>query len=336
MKVEQREYGYTGVSGDIIPLPLPESFTEPADREPICPFEPTPPDPYYHEVAAHQRLVDDSFYGLIHEHAPAYIPQEVRDMVELDYLAGSAQRHIKNAQAYREWSAQNMPLTPELEAINHEISLGTVQPTNNLYFIKQTNINSGELTRVFHPYGYRMQHVSSARVATRQGIEANDGVVYPPVLATYRKINIQPNMNFSNGCISGFLVTYKRDVGHVTRDDGRRIQVIERQSAAIRIDRLSGMDSDMRSALHSVGGIGKVKGWENALVHGTGFDKFLTDKIQHDTLDSFLIPLSTMSYAAVESEEQYETRQNEQRAYGRPAVKRALSNQDDMVFIGHS
>lgn len=322
---------------EIEPRPLPEGFREPDDRQPVRPYEPTPAalnmnlNPYWDEVLPHQRLVDEALGSLFAEYAPDDIPSSVKHMVHLDYMAGNVQRTVKNMHSYAAWKDSEDAMRPEVKAVERKLLLGTIEPDENLRLMQGSTLMSSELAKVTHPYRYRMGYVSEARNKVADAIEQHGGVMYPRIISPYRKIDLQPNVTHDEAkrcfILNGFLVTYKRDVGHILRNDGRRIYITERQSAAIRVDSgVQDLDKDIASILRKHSPNEAYQPWVRHI--NEKVYPYFEDHIQSDTTADFFIPLSTMTYAAAETDEEFTRRTEEERAHGRgnPVIQRALGS----------
>ncbi len=330
----------------------PEGFSEPNDRKDYSPSEPTPIvnqcNPHYDEVAAHQSIVKQSFDPLFSELAPGAIPEKVKEMIELDRMVGDARRSSENLMSYGAWSGLGV-MKDELDAsdlhtVHNELLLGTVRPLGSISLVHHTSLLSAEVKKITHPYGYRMNFVAPARQETEEAIVSLGGVVLPRILSSYEKIQLQPNFTQLDERgklvqLNGFLTTYKRLVGYVTRKDGRRTNVIERQSAALRIDELvKDLPYELAKTLREILDTGGNYGQRlDELDKQSGYRDFFETAIQQDADADYLVPLSTAVYAATEYDEEYEKRmQKEAFQQARSLrVSKALSNSavSDMLFI---
>lgn len=354
---------------------LPKGFAEPADREPYVPYEPTPIsnaalNPMFEQVAAHQKNVASALAPLFDTYAPETVPDDVRAMISLDRLTGEVHRSTKNLFAYSAWGeslleAQGLNdvaadykgieearlgiIASELAATGlgderDKLLLGTITPYEVLNLLRHTSLEAAEITKVTHPYGYRMAYVKEARKVVDEAIIAHDGVVLPRVLSTYQKIQLQPNFSYHDErgkvlSIKGFLATYKRPLGYVTNPEGRRVNIIERQSAALRIDEGSqdipkGLAHDLRQPFES------NDDWSRPLDElnkRTMYQDFFERSIQEDVDADFLVPLSTMVYAAAEPREEFEARREYESTMTAKKIARATiaSGNGGMLFIGH-
>lgn len=325
---------------------LPEDFVEPDTTGGYSSIAPTPiansgMNPWFNEVLVRQRAVSEAFRPLFDPaNAPGMIPVQVADMIQLDQMAGEAHRSTKNLYAYGEWcnhlpflvdAPPHMAESMRFEAIEEEVSragleaehaallMGTITPHEGLALLKGTSLPSCELTKVAHPYGYRMGYVPEARAAVQSAVVAHGGTMAPQGDAPYQKITFQPHLNYDDeshtATLDGFLVTYKRPIGHIVGDDDRRINVIERQSAAIRVDPLAkdihpGLARLLSEPLFQDQRDGSVP--IDELRRHTLYEDYFSYAIQDDADVDYLIPLSTMTYAARENETEYHDRLREQ------------------------
>ena len=319
--------------------PLPVEFHEPdTNRTDYLPYEPTPAglfapcEKIKAELRDHQDEVDRQF-DILFAHAPADIPEGLKEAILTDYLAGEAQRRIKNLESYRTWGDEDKVKYQEEETA---LLLGTITPNQTILLLQQSELQSAELAKVTHPYRYRMEYVELARSDVRSAIESRGGAMYPSV-GSYRKIGFQPDVetdvNLSEMMLNGFRVTYKREVGHVTREDDRRVFIIERQSAAIRIDEAAtDLDPTIAQELRKVSHVGNRDAWLEAVNKKTNYETYFENAIQEDTTANYFIPLSTMWYARVESQEEYNERMKQEEAVANMA-RVALGNTDSPVYL---
>lgn len=340
---------------------LPGDFIEPEAVDGYSPIAPTPIvnssiNPWFHEVMAHERMVAEAYRPLFNPaNAPGLIPDRMADMIQLNQLTGEARRSTNNLFAYSEWCRQHdslLGLPPDqaeharLQAIENEVTqkelgtehagllMGKITPQQGLAFLRGTSLPSCELAKVTHPYGYRMGFVKEARVAVTSAILAHEGTIIPPNDTPYQKITFQPHLyareDRSEITLDGFLVTYKRPVGYCLDEHGRRINVIERQSAAIRVDpgamdlhpRLSEL---LRKPLPRDG---EGNPLIDELRKHTLYDEYFGHAIQRDADVDYLVPLSTMTYAARETEAEYENRLKEQAASAHKIGRTTLSREE--------
>lgn len=355
MSHEYREMRHTNedaLISQVWSFETPEGFSEPNDRKDYSPSEPTPIvnqcNPHYDEVAAHQSIVKQSFDPLFGELAPGTIPEKVKEMIELDRMVGDARRSSENLMSYGTWSGSDVMKheldTSDLHAVHNELLLGTVRPLGSISLVHHTSLPSAEVKKITHPYGYRMNFVAPARQETEEAITAFGGVVLPRVLSSYEKIQLQPNFTQLDKRgklvqLNGFLTTYKRLVGYVTRQDGRRTNVIERQSAALRIDEaVKDLPPELAEALRQVldtGGNYELR--LDALDQQTGYNEFFETAIQQDADVDYLVPLSTTIYAATEYDVDYQKRLREAAFQNARSsrVSKALSDsaRSGMLFV---
>lgn len=317
--------------------PLPQEFHEPLNETSRRPHGPTPAGllancsaspAIYRSYAEANRAFDPLFTDL----APHDIPQETREqLVYTDYLAGDVQRGLKNAHSYNAWSQKG---DPEFHELEEKLLRGTITASEALDLLQHSTLESAELAKVTHPYGYRLGYVADAREDVNQAIEDHGGIVIPAIGSFYRKIDFnQPAMlprdeSLQTMQLIGFRIPYKKDIGYITRPDGRRIKIIERQSAAIRIDsEVEGIPSHIKEALMTSYDGDHYDDWLCAIDRQTDFKNFFTEAIQNNTDADFLIPLSTMHYARAESDDEYQQRLKEDsdRLVMRQELKRKVS-----------
>lgn len=310
---------------------LPEGYTEVSDRDNYIPYEPTPVEnmqlnPYYQSESSlyiHQESVRRS-HDILYAQPPigcdgmVLVPQDIQEIVDIDRVVGQVRRNMENMRSYADWVEPVRQSTvhwtempdkyitdssvlfaevndgllkndPILVGLHEKLLTGEIQPEEVLYFLQKTCMRSAEVAKVTHPYGYRINIVSDARKAIASAVDRYNGVIYPRAVTPYERFHFDDKG----------LVTYKRRIGHVFDDKGRRIYIIERQSAAIH--------------------------------NATGLD--IEDMVQQDADAQEIIPLSTMWYAAREAGEEYNERMKLEYASGR--VRKALGEQSigDMLMV---
>lgn len=326
--------------------PLPDRLDEPADRENYLPYEPTPilnreVNVHYDSIVGHQQEVAETTDPLFSEYAPDDIPMNIRSMIELDHIVGRMHRETKNIHAWYDWEERNDILSGELEPIKERVLTGQATPYESLLLLSQTNLRSVELTKVTHPYGYRMEYVADARQSIEEAFYylSDRGVlsIYRPDMS-YRKISIEPNISISGGeldprrinidglevvtgsndvvsvsGLNGFLVTYKRDIGSINRHDGRRIKVVERQSAAFRLD--NGVKDLNQKIINKIIESAEDRNYAEGWIDESGARGLIEQSIQNNVDADYLVPLSTMTYATLESEEERDRRLAERPRY---------------------
>ncbi len=325
---------------------LPAEFVEPEGS----PIAPTPilniMNPWCEEATRRDRARKEAFAPLFDPHnAPALVPSKVADMIMLNQLTGEAHRLTNALAAYTAWNADMPSLetwTPEqkeyarLQSIRAEVAdkgldeaheallQGTLTPSEGLALLRHTQLTACELAMVVHPYGYRMEYVKDERAQVLAAIAQHHGVVAPVRREPYQKITFQPHFEYHRGSraatLGGLLVTYKRPIGHILDENERRIKVIERQSAAIRVDPqaadlLPSLARLLRAPLPISASDGSVS--LDELRHQTMYEDYFGYAIQGDPDVDYLIPLSTMTYGARETEVEYEDRLRGEEALAR-------------------
>ena len=317
---------------------LPKTFQEPKEADGDFAGEPTPMDPFHDdEVKSHQRDVENFMKRLVSPEAvPDDIPSGVADMIELNMLHSFATLGVSNYQGYLDALAHAQSYDDETIATMERAARSEASADEILSLIVNGVLKKGELGKVTHPYGYRLANVPELRSRVDSAILNNGGILIPRV-APYRDIKLHPHYTFDdknyqndlqlNSRLHGLVVTYKRDVGHIDSEETRSVNVVERQTAAIRIDEASGFDQAIAHELLAFRP-SNDKQWRDKLVSASGCLDYIETAIQTDSSADYLIPLSTVAYS-YESKHQAPTEtQRALRRIGAQGVGGA------MVYVG--
>ncbi len=302
---------------------LPEGFSEVLDREDYLPYEPTPIEniqlnPYYHDgspLQQHQQSIRRS-HDILYAHPPldhtgaVLVPGHIQDIVDIDRVVGQARRNMENMNSYADW------VEPVRQSMVHwsETSDKYIEDSSVLFEKVNTELLNNDVTLIdlhskfltgrlrpnevfYFLLSTSIRAAELAKVTHPYGYRIDvvsdareaivDSVVEYGGVIYPRVITPYERFHFDD---KG-LVTYKRRIAHVLDNDNRHIYVIERQSAGL-----------------------------NNLTEAEAEGLIQQDADIHE-----IIPLSTMWYAARETEEEYNTRIRIDNASGR--VRKALSEQ---------
>lgn len=317
---------------------LPDSFQEPVDSEDYFAGEPTPMDPYHDDnVKAHQREVEALMMRLVGPEAvPCDIPDGVAEMIELNMLHSFATLSASNYQGYYDGLARAETYDTATTAMIDRVARGVASADEILHLLRNDVFKKGELGKVTHPYGYRLAHVPALRSKVDAAIISNGGILLPRI-TPYRDIKLHPHYTFDdknyqndfqlNPQLHGLIVTYKHDMGYVDIDDAHTISIVERQTAAIRIDKESGFDQTVAQKLLAFRPSNDEQ-WRDRLVSASGCLDYIETVIQTDSSADYLIPLSTVVYAHEAERKQLTEKQAALRRVGARGVGGA------MIYVG--
>ena len=285
----------------------PEWFVEPRDTSDYFAGEPTPMNPYLDaDVKKHQADVAAALYALTSERAaPEGTPAGVIEMVEHNFMHSQFRLDATNYKSYGEMLDKNETLRGLELTLMNEAARGKAIPAELLHLLIYTQLDSTELGKVTHPYGYRIEHVPELRQRVAAAIIENHGRLHPAI-TPYRDIKLHPHYtlddenyhkDFSlNQQLHGMVATYKHDLGWIELDGGRQINIVERQTAAIRIDEASGFDQEIARKMHAFEPCNDTT-WRERLARESGCLDHIESAIQHDVSEDYFIPLSTVIYA---------------------------------------
>lgn len=303
---------------------LPAGFFDPSDTGGVHrPYEPTPIknrqfNPYYDEVATYQSDVEQALGALYDTHAPSDVPTEVQEMISYDRMRGETQRSIKTLEAYGRWGGTTTPYGDQrAETIHNEVErarlgvehykllVGTITPHEVFSLLGETSLEAAELTRVSHPYGYRIEHVAAAREDVDEALLQQHGeLARCDPARPYRDISLLPqhrplDSEGRRDRFVGLMVAYKRTIGRIALQDTVHITVVERQSAALRIDEGAiGVDPKIAQVLRAPFEInGDWKRAYRTLDSTYHVTDYVQQVVQENTDEAFFVPLSTTRYA---------------------------------------
>jgi len=305
--------------GRILPE-LPAEYIEKSLENPlIVPYGAVPANLYRDEETKLQQAMINESFRVLYETPPSEMPSEFVDHVVMnDYVINENRRMIENYDVYTQFMASGTDIDPALYPEIDRFESGHATIDEIARIASRSKIPSVEFGKVTHPYGYRMQYIDEFRADMSEAIEAQGGVVYPDI-APYRSIKILPRVlraddgtEFGRQRIIGFIVKYKRDYGHipVAGSKDEVVRVVERQIAAYRVDEASGFDQSVLDAMHAlreqypkrihwdapIPDEGKNKQVFLDRLEKTGCLSFIENAVQHESLEDFVVPISTTIY----------------------------------------
>lgn len=288
----------------------------------LKPYGAVPAHPFLDdEIKKQQREINFGFHNL-YKTPPEEMPDAFVDMIYDDYIINEERRKMINYEKFMKWSRCIDPQTDDLRMKLDLFERGQASPSDILDLAAitppltpgrtetDTDI-SMEFGKVTHPYGYRMEYVDPFRQEVNEAIERHGGVVIPDV-EPYRALKILPyaytyfdESGDKKQRLKGFIVKYKRDYGIVHLPGGTEsMKLVERQIAAFRVDAASGFDQSIIENMNAVADAypGRVR-WEDhqnpnlqKRLARTGCEEFITAAVQGDSLEPFVVPISTTIY----------------------------------------
>ncbi|MEO8839822.1 MAG: hypothetical protein ABI351_14060 [Herbaspirillum sp.] len=300
--------------------PLPSDYVELSDGNSLVGAHGAmPANPFLDEAVKQQQLGIESGFLKLYETPPQEMPADfVENVVVADYIINKERRTMDNFGAYMEYVERGEKIDDSLlvELEGFERGQNKIEQTGHL--IINSGIEKGEFGKVTHPYRYRMQEVQPFRTEASAAIVSLGGVVYPTI-TPYRSIKIIPKViqlddeaEHDGQKIVGFVVKYKRDYGHipVPGNNNEVLRVVERQIAAYRVDKASGFDQEVLKNMYTLlkaypghrywrsqsAGSGTHLRMFNENLKKTGCVDFIEGAVQADSLDDFVVPISTTIY----------------------------------------
>ncbi len=287
------------------PKKMPENvepFREPTDGTlRYRPWGAVPADPFRDdEVREHQLIIDAEFQKLF-DMPPEGTPAAFAQMLSDDQMSGEARRKMKNYEGYHDWLDLREPVGIELDAKIEYLTRGRAMFGEALDFGLETSVMHFEGGKVTHPYKQRLEYVELFRQEAEEAIEARGGIVYPKV-QPYHSISIIPDIEYlENGghLINGFIVKYKRNFGSLELPNHKGVlHLTERQLAGFRVDQESGFSQGVIQRMQCTP-ISMTHGWQEKYVKyivDTGARGFIEKAVQTDSVEDYLVPISTTLY----------------------------------------
>lgn len=284
------------------PASMPEGFNEPSDGTlRYTPHGAMPANPYFDDQLIRRQTEIDAEFQKLFDTPPEGTPKRFAHMLRDDHMIHEVRRKMLNFEGFLEWQATDAVVPVELQEILDAVIHGTASVEEIFEFALHTGINAFEIGKVTHPYRRRLEHVEPFRSKVDAAILTNGGEVYGKDFP-YRSIDIRPDVTYKNNAIqiNGFIVPYKRDVGDIPLPDGTGvIHVVERQLAAFRTDELSGFNQNIIKMMK----YGSFQ-WKTAYIDAayqdalknTGCRGYIERSVQLDSLEDFVVPVSTTIY----------------------------------------
>jgi len=310
--VQQHDQEALIFKGRLLPK-LPDGYTEPSVNNPlVVPYGAMPANPFFDDSVKQQQSNIKAEHYKLYLSPPTDMPPTFVKVVADDYVMNEPRREMENFEAHMRFMESHG--YPDVESLADEVKLyekaqASVDQITDV--LVETDEETGEFGKVGHPFTYRMQYVEPMRADMIAAIESRGGFVYPAI-TPYRSIVIMPKLAKDEDeniiepqRIVGFIVKYKRDFGQIpVPGSDNVINVVERQIAAFRVDEESGFDQKILSAMHELSDThpDRVR-WEGPATEGfldrlarTGCKEFIESAIQRDSLEDFVVPVSTTIY----------------------------------------
>jgi len=283
-----------------------EGFKEPTDGTlRYRPWGAMPANPYLDQALKDRQSYIGSEFIKLFNNPPDGTPPEFAEMLLWDHEIGEQRRSIQNFDGYTQWLATCEPITEDIDRKADHFEHGSAYAGEILDFALATSIDHFEVGKVTHPYRQRLEHVEPFRREVEDAIKERGGLIYPKVMP-YRSIDIMPHMFVDEDGqekLAGFIVKYKRDFGHINLADGSgTLRLVERQLAGFRVDEAAGFNPAIVTLMDFAS---KDKGirWDGIQddqferqLRNTGARGFIEKAVQTDSLEDFVVPISTTIY----------------------------------------
>lgn len=273
-----------------------DEFKEPNDGSlRYRPYSAVPAHPYADEALKNRQLDIDRELRKLFIKSPRDVPSEFAQMLMDDYVIAEQRRKMANYEGYMDWLMSQEPIEPELDPLFNHFERGTALIGEILTIGTKTSIKHFEVGQVTHPYRQRLQHVYQLREEVVEEIMLRGGTILPQSVP-YRALAIAPRFA-SDKQLQGFIVRYKRDIGCIDCDSTtQQLNIVERQVAGYRIDAASGFDQAALANLPDNFAQLNPSQQQRAL-RISGVQDFIEQAVQTDSLDKFVVPVSTTIFA---------------------------------------
>ena len=296
-----------------------------------------PANQYIDDETQQQQAEHNNALRSLYENPPIDMPQNFVRMVVDDYVINEVRRGLINFESFMAFTTECPDIIREMpdeigllmrgKASQDQIFDVVIQANVEAAAKKTKGYKTSEFWKLSHPYGYRMQHLEAIRENSTRSVVENGGIVYPEVLP-YRDITITPNVEYGvpvyddetdevvgmnyhdTPILDGFIVRYKRDYGNVPiPGTDKMIHLVERQVAGIRVDEASGFSQAHLELFNQEAFKGVVPvEWNNpsdvripSRLEAYGIKNLIHTAIQTDSLEQYVVPLSTMMYGFVDN-----------------------------------
>ena len=278
------------------------SFKEPTDGTlRYRPWGAMPGNMYLDDDLKASQQYKDSEFQKLYDNPPIDVPPEFALMLAVDHEIGEARRKMLNYESYMKWAVKREPVTEELDEKLQHIDRGNAYIGEILDFALETSVDAVEAGKLTLAYWQRREHLAPFRAEAKEAIESRGGVMYPDIFP-YHSISINPDVEYLDDgthTMNGFIVRYKRDVGHIDLPHcAGRIHLVERQIAGYRVDEASGFKQSIVDRMLATP-LSFEKSWQTEYmkyVVDTGARSFIEQKVQANSLEEFVVPVSATLY----------------------------------------
>jgi len=207
------------------------------------PWEATPGKINHYAIAESQAEVrDQALRALDPDLRPPFVSDALADFVEQTYLSREANRAVENSESYDESLHILADLDLDLKLKLEKAELGRAKPSEILELIDELGMDSAELARLTHIYGYRLEYQQAMREHVKAAIWSKDGEVYDEPEVKYAISSFDVSFD-EQGRLSrpiAIAMNRKTAVGRV----GGTV-IYERTTFILRIDQGSDINQDL-------------------------------------------------------------------------------------------
>ena len=276
-------------------------FDEPsAGREATYrPWEATPVDLMDFDILAHQQEVGSLNLSMLDGGSYPYLTPRRKDFVDLIYFSREANRNTKNAQSYGSGlyarSPRLGPLTPEQFSLMNQRTLAGVAKPGEIHQVRKARGNgAGELTKLSHHFGYRLEYIDAMREEVITDLAALGAEIHEDPEHEYEIIAADNGITQSMYLEFGLAMTRKR---HIATIDNAK--VVERSSFIVLLDGRTQLDPTLIAQLKSVkiDGTPKTKSgkqspWVKLLMASGELEEYVRMHLEENDFET-IIPMST-------------------------------------------
>lgn len=261
------------------------------DRPGYVPWEATPGK----TIARVQTGVDDrAFMELDSRLLPPYINPEDKSyvanldkFVDMIQLSDGARRDTKNSASYASKLVDAAGASPELQAKLARGELGTATMPEVFELINGLGMESAELARLTHPYGYRLEYLEAMRREAQNSIIYCSGQLYDNPDVKYKIIALDTSVTLDDFLSMAIAMKRTNAVGWVGDTD-----VYERSTFIVRLDDASHFDQAVAKHLKSI----PAETGKNEMMQYGRLEEEAKRLLAADDIES-VIPISTTVYA---------------------------------------
>jgi hypothetical protein len=281
------------------------------------PWEPTPGKPYSSEITESQADVVVQAETMLNEELrPPFVSDELASFVDLVYWSREANRATENIDSYAasERLLDVVALNPILEAKLKKADLGKANSEEVVDLIDELELDSAELARITHFYGYRLEHQAPMRQEIETTIKNKGGEVYADPETSYDIVVFDTSVTLSDRLSMAIAMKRKKTIGHIGD-----IVIYERTTFIVRIDKDSKIDQRLARNIRSLPARDPLA-LKKVIMQDGSLVQEVSRLLALDDLES-VIPISTTVYAcnAINRERHEAEHKERQQAISRAA-----------------